>query len=164
MPVGLSLQNANDLRYHKRAWLIQRIGWAAMAALVIAGGLGVFGNGILSSASIRPESNGPRLEYQRFIRNETPSVLNFYLKPAPDGTLRVWVSRDYLKTMELQGADPPPKHSEVAADRVRFEFQGSTDGKAALVSLYYKPRSVGAVQGAAGAGDTEFQFFQFVYP
>ena len=47
---GMELQE--DLHLHEKGWIIQRIGWAVLFAVIIAGIIGVFGNGWVSSEKI----------------------------------------------------------------------------------------------------------------
>ncbi|HET8720461.1 MAG TPA: hypothetical protein VFM24_00430, partial [Nitrospira sp.] len=46
------IQFDQDLRFQERIWRIERVGWLAMAAILFAAVLGLFGRGLLSQASV----------------------------------------------------------------------------------------------------------------
>ena len=60
------LEVSQDLDHEKKFWLVQRIGWALLFLLWLAGVAGLFGSGPLSgSTASAPDL---RLEYDRFVR------------------------------------------------------------------------------------------------
>jgi hypothetical protein len=70
------LQIDEDLAFQRREWKIQRVGWGAMALVIIAALLGVFGTGPLSNATL--EREGLRLEYERFCRFAAANGYRFH--------------------------------------------------------------------------------------
>jgi hypothetical protein len=80
------LELNQDLRFQRRMWAVQRIGWAVMALVVLAGLLGLFGPGPLSSATAGKEE-GPLLVegYERFVRFRIPTTLQVRLDPLGRG-------------------------------------------------------------------------------
>ena len=68
------LEIAQDLAFQRREWTIQRVAWAVMALVALAGLLGLFGGaGPLTRAAA---GNGAlRLDYARFERKHAPTEL-----------------------------------------------------------------------------------------
>ena len=61
------LQLEEDASFRRRAWAVQRAGWALMALLLLGAILGLLGSGPLSTAT----ADVPglmRIEYQRFAQ------------------------------------------------------------------------------------------------
>src|SRR3954451_15271805 len=84
---------------HGRAWDLQRPAWGVMAAIVASALLGLFGDGPLSSVTVG-EPDGPlRLEYDRFGRSQSETLLRVRLAPGAvrEGRARLWVGRDLLR-------------------------------------------------------------------
>ena len=74
------LEFEQDLSFQRREWSIQRAGWLVMATIVIAGLIGLFGAGPLSSANA--EAGPLQLQYSRFERRHAPSELDRVAKPS----------------------------------------------------------------------------------
>jgi hypothetical protein len=50
--MGLDFRSELHPRFQRIEWLVERIAWLLLAALLIAAILGVFGHGLLSSRSV----------------------------------------------------------------------------------------------------------------
>lgn len=159
---GLELDQ--DLEFQRREWVAERIGWFAIAALLVAALLGVFGSGPLSSASSGDDL--VRIDYERFGRLLTPVKLRVQLGEgaSAEGVARVWIASHYLESMELEGVTPEPDATEAHADRVVFAFVMG-DGGPGAVTFHMRPDGFGALTGRVGLVDgPELRFWQFVYP
>ena len=83
--VGLEVHE--DMRLVRRSWVVQRIGWGVMAALLLAALLGLFGTGPLSRATATAPGGAVTLDYDRFGRYLGPATLLIRVGPgaAPGG-------------------------------------------------------------------------------
>jgi hypothetical protein len=118
-----SLQIDEDLRFQRRDWVVQRIGWGALALLLLAALLGVTGSGPLSHAS-KSDGQGLSVEYERVVRHGARTALVIEVTP---GTLageeaRITMERDYLAAYDVQSMVPEPDRTEVANGVVTFVF------------------------------------------
>lgn len=158
------LEFDQDLQFQRREWVAERIGWFAIAALLVAALLGAFGTGLLSSASSGGEL--VRIDYERFGRLLAPVKLRVQLSEdaSANGVARVWIASQYLDSIELQGIMPEPDATEVLADRVVFAFLIADDGSGA-VTFHMRPDRFGVLTGRVGLIDgPELRFWQFIYP
>ena len=64
------LQIDEDMEFQRRSWIVQRIGWAIFALVILLAALGLFGDGILSDTKAGQEEGALWLEYPRFERFE----------------------------------------------------------------------------------------------
>src|SRR5919106_6001727 len=74
-----SLQIDQDLAYQQREWLVERVGWIVMLLLIVAAAAGIFGNGVLSRASVS-DGKQLRIEYERFAHYLTPTSLKVHMR------------------------------------------------------------------------------------
>src|SRR5215217_4874876 len=103
------LQVAEDLRAQRRNWAFAAVGSAVMVAL--AGLLGLFGGaGPLSRATVGGQKDTIYVqEYERFLRFGKPTTLHVSLdttEAVEGGAIRLWINREYLKSIQVQEVDP----------------------------------------------------------
>jgi hypothetical protein len=148
-----------DLNFQRREWKIQRLGWVAMALVILAALLGVFGTGPLSSATI--ERDGLRLEHERFCRLQRNTELRFTIGGTGDPVLLL-IGREYLDWVMIERITPEPGKAEAVSDGVIFHF--ALQGPAAI-TFHVRPEKFGLVSGKARLGQAEpITFTQFIYP
>jgi hypothetical protein len=155
----IQLQIDEDLNFQRREWKIQRVAWVAMALLIIAALLGVFGTGPLSSATI--EREGLRLEHERFCRWQRGTDLRFTIGGTGDPVLLL-LGSEYLDRVKIERITPEPGKVEAVSDGVVFQFflQGP-----AAVTFHLTPKKFGLVSGKARLDQAApITFTQFIYP
>lgn len=166
-------QNENGLqitempRFVRASWMVQRIGWLAMALLVIAALLGLTGGiGPLNAFSMGAEDGPLRLLYHSPARKHADTLVEVTLRANADGTARVWISRDYIDTMEISQINPQPEQVEAAADRLIFSFNAADASQPIRITFTLKPLYMGTLSGRVGLDDDEtaFEFEQFILP
>jgi hypothetical protein len=169
---GGGLEIDEDLPFQRREWVAERVGWAAMALLVLAALLGLFGTGPLASATAGNPAGPLWIEYERFNRLLAPATLRVHLGAgaARGGEARVWLDRRYLESVQLQRVTPQPDGVEAAPDRMVFVFRMAEPDQPTTITFSFKPERFGSLPGRAGlagAGappDRPLRFRQFVYP
>jgi hypothetical protein len=157
----------HDPAFERRSWVVQRVGWVAIVALLVLALAGVLGSGPLSLQ----EATVPgllRVEYQRFGRYQTPEALTVRLEPAAarGDEVRLWVDRRYIDGLRIEAITPPPLRVESAADRLVYVFPLGQPRESMTVRFMLQPEQIGAISGRvglAGAADVA-TFRQFVYP
>lgn len=163
-----------DDRLQARLWRLQRLGWAAMALVVVLALAGGFGDGWLAAATVADETMAVRLGYQRIVRAERTTRLELAAAlPATATRLDVWIDRGYLAAVDGLEAMPAPARTAAAGDGVRFSFDvaprpgPATDVGIAdvRITLALMPRRPGRLAGRiAAAGAAPLPFRQWVLP
>lgn len=155
-----------DLDYHRRLFLFQRLGWAAIAVLLLAALLGVVGaEGPLNSG--RAGDHRLQVEYERFPHQESRTQLRITLRgAAPDGRLVLWLDRGFIGAVRLQQVTPQPNGVIAQADGVSYVFAAARPEATVDVGLLFEPQAAGRLRGEvrAGADGAPVRFTQFVYP
>jgi hypothetical protein len=161
------LEIGQDLEFQRRAWVVQRIGWGVMALLVLAALIGLFGPGLISSAAIGEQGQPLRVEYNRFVRNQSPTSLTIQIGPgaAREGEARIWLDRTYLESVLVQQITPEPDRVEAGPDRLIYVFTAAQPDQPTAVQFHLQPQQGGLLQGRVGLVDGQpLSFGQFVYP
>jgi len=159
------LEVSQDLDHEKKFWRVQRIGWALLFLLWLAGVAGLFGSGPLSgSTASAPDL---RLEYDRFVRSTAPQELKLHLGPTITAhpKVRLWVDRRYLESQQIESVVPEPESVEAGPDRMVFTFSIAEPGAPTSVTVRMQTQQAGSLQGRAGVEEGgSLQFHQIVYP
>ncbi len=160
------LEIDQNLQAQTNDWRAQRVGWAIMLTLVVAGALGVFGRGPLSHATARSPRGDISIDYERFARLGAPFKLTVKVAsgslPAP---VRLSISREYLDRMMIERILPRPVSVRARGDLLEYAFE-LTGGKATRAEVVFEmqPSQAGVNHGALGMGTEVLTFRQLVYP
>jgi hypothetical protein len=151
-------------------WRVERIGWWAIAGILVAAGGGLFGHGLASRATIhindptRPAA-GLTLEYERFGRAHRESDF-IVVRPAggpAGGAWSLWISGDYLAGVAVSGITPAPTAQESVSDGVRYKFR--IDEGLQKVIFRIKPDQAGTLSGSLRVDDgPPTTFWQWLFP
>jgi len=161
------LELPQDLDFQRRSWIAQRIGWAIMALVLLAGLAGLLGNGPLSIATAGGPGSPLEVEYGRFARHSGPTQMEIRLQPtAMQGdTARVWLDREYLRGIQVERVIPEPESVEVTADRAVYVFKVNQSDQPASITFYITPDLIGTHTVRVGIDNGEtLTFRQIVYP
>lgn len=162
---GDRLEVAEDLEFQRKAWIFERIGWAAFGAVVAGAALGLFGRGPLTNV-VAAAPGGFSVDYPRFARMQSPITLEVTLPPDPatDGSVRVWMSADYLRDVTIAAITPQPDGAELDDGRIAFIFSRGGGGQA-RVSFSVEGQVPGTAFGEIGVDDgPPVAVRQFFYP
>lgn len=151
----------DELDYHRREWLIERIGWAAMLAFIIAAVLGFFGNGPVSTKTVGDASSAT-LTYERFLRFASPELIEINVAAGRPGPIAVEVNESYLREFEITSIAPTPRSAALVGDRYRFEFDLAA--VPTTIAIRLTPEKIGRKHGSVAVAGTQLDFAQFVYP
>lgn len=156
-----------DLAFQRREWRAERIGWLAIAGLVLAAMLGLLGDGPLSSTSADSPDGSIHLIYQRFGRVTATQALRIRFHPVADADrrYRVWISGAYRDANRVREVSPTPEHVEDDRGRVVYVFRALQIERSTEVTFYVQPRVAGLCPGWIGlVGGDSVAFRQFIYP
>jgi hypothetical protein len=161
------LEISEDMRYQRRTWLVERVGWSILGAVLIAALLGVFGGGgVVASTERTTEGGGLSMQYDRFWRLDSPMRLRVTARPSVESdSLRISLSRDYVESLSLTTITPQPDRVETAGDRYVFEFPLTDSAARAIIVFDVEPREPGRLRGEIGIeGGESLSFSQLIYP
>lgn len=161
------LQIERDASFQRREWLIQRVGWVAMTAVLAAALAGLLGDGPLSHAVAGERGGALWIEYQRFGRWQAPEEMHVHLGAgqAKGGRARIWLDRDFVERLEIDGVTPPPAAVEARADRATYEFLAPEEGGDLEITFNVKPQHWGRKHGRIGVeGGPAVAMSELVYP
>jgi hypothetical protein len=148
------------MRFQRRMWVIERIGWVVLAAITLLAFSGLFGTGALSKRNI--EAGSLTIEYDRFERASRLSQFTFHFAPSPNGERRLRLNTAFQRNYEISSIQPPP--SRTSADGLDLTFTAPA-GSAADVVIWAHAHSFGTMQLEARADDEPpLKFSIFVYP
>lgn len=151
----------DELQYHEREWLVERIGWALLFAFVLAALFGFFGEGPVSTRTVG-DAKAATLTYDRFLRYASPTLLEIAVARGRPGPIAVEVSEAYLRHFEITSIAPSPRIAALVGDRYRFEFDLET--VPTTIAIRLKPERIGRKHGSFAVAGTQLDFAQFVYP
>ena len=161
------LEVAQDLTFQRRAWIVQRAGWVAMALVAAAALAGLTGSGPLSQATVGVAGDPLRVEYPRFARHRAPTTLQLHLAPGvgQGGTVRVWLNAEYLRGATVEAVYPEPERVEAGPGRVTYVFALERPGQPTTIVFNLLYDAFWRQQVTVGLGDREpVRFRQFIYP
>lgn len=147
----------------RRAWRLQHLGWAIIAAIVLAGAIGLFGSGPFSSTT--RSAQGLSLEFDRFVRYQSPFTLRIDI-PVPAGSSQAELSlpRSYFDAIQIESMLPTPVQVLTEADAVSFLFAVVPSATSLSVSIHAEPTGVGLLRGELVAGGRSLPFTQLAWP
>ena len=117
--VKTTLQLDEHLDLHKKGWVAQVIGLTFIFLLVTAAALGLFGDGLLST--VKNESAGSRIEYDRFFRFEARMEILVEVTNTNSGAT-VSIDNDYLRDIRVESIVPEPLGNKINNGRVEYTF------------------------------------------
>jgi hypothetical protein len=150
---GGRLEVAEDLEFQRRDWFAQRVGWALLAALLVAALLGLTGSGPLSHAT-RTDGRALVVEYERFVRHGARTDWTMHVAPdgVVDGQARIRIDRRSLSAHDLQTVVPEPSRGTGRGDEVEFTFEA--DPRAgAQIHWSFEPDELGRHVTTVRLGD-----------
>src|SRR5262249_50526641 len=109
------------LSFQRREWRVQRLGWALMALIILAGLLGLFGNGPLAQRTL---SNGVlQLDFEWLARRDAQTSWTLRPRTPPaDGLYRVALDANWGQYFRIDAIQPWPSSTRIANGRWIYEF------------------------------------------
>lgn len=156
-----------DLRFQRREWAFERVSWAAMALLILAALLGLFGRGPMSDHTVASPDGAVAIEYERFLNQRSTTTLTVRVSGdvTAAGTFRLAINSDYLEGVEVKQITPAPVVVEAGEGRHLFVFRAADPGRPTAVVFHLEPGGMATLHGRVSvAGGPAAAFDQLVYP
>jgi hypothetical protein len=161
------LEIDEDFEWERGEWTFERIGWGLMALFLLAAMLGFFGTGPFSSRTAGEEGGLFWVDYQRFVRFNSPQELNVYVDPqlAQNGQMRLVIGGDFPHTGKQIDVSPEPDSVELSTGQMIYSWQVSEATGPMQISFHFYPMAVFSQRSIIGPeGAEEVELNQFVYP
>ena len=159
------LQIDEDMEFQRRSWIVQRIGWAICALIILLAALGLFGDGILSNVQAGEQEGPLWLEYPRFERFEDEFQIKVHANEgAAEGEIRIQLDQNYLDGVEVNSISPEPDTELIDTNGITYVFK--TNGNSPFTAHFYViARKAGSLSGRFRLQNGEtVGFSQFIYP
>jgi hypothetical protein len=161
------LELEQDAVFQRREWRIQRVGWVAWAAIVIAALAGLLGPGLFSGREAASPDGRLAVKYDRFVHHHHPTPLEITLRPESeeDDQLRLRLSQPLLDRIQVQRIEPEPVSSELTTDGAWYVFRFQPGAASAKVHFHVEFERMGAGAGELQmVGSEPVAIEYFVYP
>ena len=155
--IQTDLQIEEDLDLQEKGWVVQRFGWIFIIAVMVAGGAGLFGEGVFSKRTLT--AGNSKAEFERFFRYETEMKV---LVESSGHIASISFDAQYLKNFRILYFVPEPFNNNTLNNQVRFNF---LPGQNRIVSIYMIPKDYGSISGTMKVNEKEsFNLHHFIYP
>src|SRR5690606_7114479 len=111
-----------DMGFQRRAWRMERVAWSVMGLLVLLTGLGLFSDGVLSTATAHDESRRIEVDYDRFYRNSAAATMRWRIQAAHESQSTVSVNQEFAEAFMVEAMLPEPSSVIATHDGVRLVF------------------------------------------
>lgn len=151
------LEIDEDLDLQERGWILQRVGWVFILSVMLAGGLGLFGEGILSKRTAT--SGNTKVEFEHFFRYDVEMKV---LVQSSDHIASISFPQQYLKNLSIVRFVPQPVNNNTLNNTIRFNFLPADNH---MVSIYLTPTDYGKISGTMIVnGTNNIKLDHFIYP
>lgn len=149
------------MRFQRRMWVTERIGWLLLALVMLLALLGLFGSGLLSKRSV--SAGSLTIQYERFQRSTRLVQFTFQFAPSPKSERRLRLNTVFQKNYEISSIQPLPARS--SADGIDLTFTAPAAGSPADIVIWAHPRAYGTTSIDVRADDEPpLMFSAFIYP
>ena len=152
-----------SMPFQRREWVIQRVGWALMALVLLAGMLGLFGRGPLGQ---RTSANAAlQVEYEWLARRDSQTTWTLTpLRPPADGRYRVALDANWARHFRFHSIQPEPVSAQLEEGRWVYEF-AAREMRDLPIIFHVEAQKMGRLEGSVVLNDAPpLQMALFVYP
>lgn len=143
---ALDIDQPEKFLRHERA--AQKAGVFVLTVFVVAGLLGVFGNGPLADATIT--SGTATIRFERFVRQTYRTHIDISVTGASTPLVTVRLPRTFLEKVDVLEIRPPDALKRLEGESATLEVPAD-DGYAAIV-LLYEPKDYGVLEADVVVG------------
>ena len=142
-----------DARFQNISWTLQRVGWAAVVLIAIAGLTGVLSHGHLSNVVARQSGLPLSVGYERFQRMTVLYRFDITMPRGPEDEIRLTFNKAFWDLYEIDSVQPQPARSSSSDGVFTMTFDAPERSFNAVVwarprSFGYAPLEIGTPQGS----------------
>ncbi|MCR0984799.1 hypothetical protein [Roseomonas populi] len=137
-----------EAHVQRRIWLVSRIAWAGMAAVLLLAAAGLFGDGTLAEAEESAPDASLHLRYDRFQRADATNLFTLVLDDPHGGAgegreVVLCFDRPFLKEWRISRFAPAPEREEARGEDLCGHFLYDPGIRPAVLRLWAAPRTSG---------------------
>ena len=134
----------SDIEFQRKWWKFEKFVWGLFTLILILNICGFLGRGPAAKAHRATRDGSLDVNYERFERYATPSLMRIQFSPAAihDGRLQLLVSEDLVKSLGNQRVVPQPQNSSVGEGGILYTFPATT--APATVEFALQPATTGS--------------------
>lgn len=123
------LSVGEDLEFQRRWWRFEHVIWILFGVVIVLDLLGVFGRGILAKTHDQTRDAALNLQYERFQRFQTPSILTIHFGPEAirNGRIQLWVNDSVIRGLGNQRIIPQPESSVLVDGGILYSFPAGSN-------------------------------------
>ena len=139
------------------------MGWGLMALIILAGGLGLLGNGPLAHRTVADDS--VQIEFDWLARRDAQTTWTLTPRARPaDGAYRVSIDANWAQHFLIHAIQPEPRSAHIVNDYWVYEFD-ARDADPLPIVFHVEARKTGSLEGSIGLNGTQpIIVKQFVFP
>jgi hypothetical protein len=132
-----NLEVAENFRFQRAEWAVQKAGTVVLAGIVVGALLGVFGHGLASSATRSTADGALTAQYERFARQGAAWFLR--VRPATGGLGALLLGQTLIDRNEVEQIIPEPDSSRSTDEGLVISY----DAPVAEVKVRLRPSGPG---------------------
>lgn len=144
--VNDELAVGSDLEFQHRWESLENIVWIFLVIFLLLSLVGFFGRGPMANVKAKSADGSMEVDYERFERFSTPSVMTVKIAPTAihNGTVELWVGEALVNPLGNQRVIPQPDKSQVGNGGVLYSFPAS-QGQASI-EFQVQPSKIGKTE------------------
>lgn len=158
--------NFSDLEIESAepVWGLHRLFFVLMALFLIAGIIGVFGNGPASRRIEKDSTGALQVQFDKTIRAKAPAEYQIRSTAPVNADHQIRLSPEFTQQMEINRIVPEPKSMKSERGSLLMTFSNSASDEL-LVHLYAEPERMGKFNGMISRPDqSQIPISQFILP
>jgi hypothetical protein len=152
-----------DMHFQKISWTLQRVGWVAIALIVVLALTGIFSHGYFSNAVARQDGFPLTVNHERFQRMTTLHRFDISLPFGNDDEIRLTFNKTFSDLYEIDSIQPPPLRSNASDGGLILTFELPERGNFNAV-MWVRPRNFGFASLEIGTPRGALTLPILVYP
>lgn len=137
-----------DIRFQNLSWVLQRIGWVAVALIVTAAATGVLSHGALSHVVARQDGLSLTVGYERFQRMTVLYRFDITAQPGAGDQITLSFNKAFWDAYEIDAIQPQPVRS--TSNDGAFELTFEVGDRSFSAVMWARPRIFGRIPAEIG--------------
>jgi len=131
-PAGVAADEATPSA-QRSGWKLQRIGWVALAAWLLASALGATGPGTASRGVVASPDRKVAVYFDRVLHRGAPTRLVVFIERERAGAFELGLAGAYAETFDVPNLVPEPRAEAVNPEQRRFTLEVDAGGLSRVV-------------------------------
>lgn len=154
-----------DMPWQRLEWRIQRVGYALLVLIVIAGACGAFSKGFLSDQQVSSSDGRMQVDYERFGRLDSNMDMNLHLHQLKGDYYQITMSGEQLDELQIQTLQPQPDEAWSDAHTLILRWLRRAGQQDATIWLSAQPQNYGRFTFTLQLDDSsQVKLTSLVYP